>query len=319
VYGPGWVRLSDACLGGRRLRPGESLSAALTWHTGDTQPADGLVLFAQLVSADGWVLDQQDLIPQAGRYPASVWLPGRRFVETVRLTVPADAAAGPMRLLVGWYVAGRPAERVPVQAGRGATTGCAAPAAGRVVDGNAFGWPLVVAPAPGRAGPPHVPRADQLAGPRGLRLLGFTTVPQHGLAGPGLSVRLTWVALAAGRADLSTFVHLLDRRGRLVATADGPAGGAYGTSLWQSGEPVQDLHTLDLAGLPADRYRLTVGLYRLATGERLTARDAGGRPWPANEITLGELTVGGSGPRFQALRQDGPRPAQAAEAGATGQ
>jgi hypothetical protein len=94
----------------------------------------------------------------------------------------------------------------------------------------------------------------------------------------GDSIRLTGYSLESGRLvlcwqalqpvpdDYTVFIHLFDDGGQAVAAADGPPrSGNYPTSAWLPDETVEDAHVL-----PAwDQGYLTLGLYRLDTGERL--------------------------------------------------
>jgi hypothetical protein len=93
-----------------------------------------------------------------------------------------------------------------------------------------------------------------------------------GAAAPGgtLPVTLTWSARATPDADYTSFVHLLDPSGRIVAQSDGQPG-VYPTSLWTPREVERDSHPIALPPtlLPGS-YRLEVGLYRRDTMARLS-------------------------------------------------
>ncbi len=99
-----------------------------------------------------------------------------------------------------------------------------------------------------------------------LRLVGYDW------AGDG-RITLYWQALAPLTADYTTFVHVLDAQGNLVAQADGqPQGGSYPTSIWQTGEFVADEKVVEMVG--GERpLRVVVGVYELETGERLLRED----------------------------------------------
>lgn len=83
---------------------------------------------------------------------------------------------------------------------------------------------------------------------------------------------LYWQALAPMDEDYTTFVHVVDAQGGLAAQADSqPHDGAYPTSVWRVGEFVADGKEVALG---AERpLRLAVGVYLLATGERLSLAD----------------------------------------------
>jgi hypothetical protein len=91
-------------------------------------------------------------------------------------------------------------------------------------------------------------------------------------------VTLTWQGLAQMEADYTVFVQVLDAADQLVGQADAwPVQGTFPTSQWTPGETVSDPYLLQLdADLPPGDYRLHVGLYLLATGQRLAVVDGAG-------------------------------------------
>ncbi len=104
-----------------------------------------------------------------------------------------------------------------------------------------------------------------------VQLIGYDAVEENGI----LAVTLYWQAVAAPAHDFTTFVHLLDAAGNLVAQADSqPQNGRYPLSLWSPGEIVADTK---LIALPAERpLQVMAGLYLLETGERLPLTDNAG-------------------------------------------
>ena len=84
------------------------------------------------------------------------------------------------------------------------------------------------------------------------------------------------------------FVHLIDAQDRIWAQHDGaPAAGEAPTSSWVPGQVVSDSHALDLPiDLPAGSYRLAVGMYNPATGERLELYDTAGARQPDDRLLL---------------------------------
>jgi hypothetical protein len=105
-----------------------------------------------------------------------------------------------------------------------------------------------------------------------------------------LQLTLFWTALASMDTDYTIFAHLRDTNGVTVAQWDGlPLDGAYPTSQWRAGEIIVTPVKIALpASLPPGQYRLYVGLYQLATLERLpVAGDTSGE----NAVILGEVTL----------------------------
>jgi hypothetical protein len=93
-----------------------------------------------------------------------------------------------------------------------------------------------------------------------------------------LSLTLTWQALAPVPEDYTVFAHLLVGDEKLAQADARPCEGGCPTNAWRPGEIVVDWHRFALPpGAPAGPYRLAVGLYLLATGERVpvVGRDDG--------------------------------------------
>jgi len=86
-----------------------------------------------------------------------------------------------------------------------------------------------------------------------------------------LLAQLAWATNGPLAQDFTVFVHLVDEAGNLVTQHDGwPVMGTRPTGSWQAAEIISDGHMLEVpATLPAGMYRLRVGLYDGATGERL--------------------------------------------------
>ncbi len=118
------------------------------------------------------------------------------------------------------------------------------------------------------------------------RLVGYDlALPTAGIAaGQALSLTLHWQATGTANRAYTVFVHLLgpDDRPRGFGDAE-PAAGRLPTTGWLAGEYLADPHVLRVAAdAPAGHYRLAVGLYDPATGQRLPT--AAG----ADQVILGE-------------------------------
>ena len=98
--------------------------------------------------------------------------------------------------------------------------------------------------------------------------------------GPGdiAPVALFWEAEGAIDERYKVTVQALDGAGNLVAQVDTePRDGLLPTTLWEPVQVVADLYGLPLPPeLPPGRYKLIVGLYHVATGERLPVTRADG-------------------------------------------
>lgn len=110
-------------------------------------------------------------------------------------------------------------------------------------------------------------------------------------ATPPLTVELQWRVDQPPPGPLAVFVHLYGPDGTLLAQADGaPGGGFVPVALWQPGDTITDTFVLDgdVASLPLGSYRVRVGAYDPATGERLPAT-ANGRPVPDAAFEIGRI------------------------------
>ncbi len=114
-------------------------------------------------------------------------------------------------------------------------------------------------------------------------------LPDSAERGQPIELTLRWRSVAATDVDYTVFVHVTDAAGIQVAAADAqPRDGLYPTSWWEPGETVIDVHTL-APDLPAGVYRIEIGLYDLATMERLPVVHGGTAT--GDTLAIGELPV----------------------------
>ncbi len=106
-----------------------------------------------------------------------------------------------------------------------------------------------------------------------LRLVEAATPAAAISPGDAIPVELLWQAAPDFVPEpLVVVVQLLDAKGQVMASLESePLGGRHPITQWQPGELVRDRHTLPVpvAAAPG-QYKLIVGLYRVADGERLT-------------------------------------------------
>ena len=129
-----------------------------------------------------------------------------------------------------------------------------------------------------------------------IRFLGYHLPAGDWHAGDIVPLSLFWRSTESLAADYSVFVHLMAADGHLLAQTDSPpGGGTLPTSAWSPRETIVDRRGLLLPGdLAPGRYVLRLGLYLPSSGERLPVV-APGNGAPEDGLTLGELTVKGSG------------------------
>jgi hypothetical protein len=100
---------------------------------------------------------------------------------------------------------------------------------------------------------------------------------------------LFWKKSAPVAEDYTVFVHVLDSSDNIVKQWDlQPGNGNDPTSLWEDGETVTDVYTVEVS--THGMYRVELGLYRPATMERLPVTDGKGAAL-GDHVTLGPFEV----------------------------
>lgn len=235
----GQLRLAGYALSDDHPEPGETVTATLRWAA--VAPQGEYTAFVHVVSQAGGAVAGHDGPPLGGLYPASRWHRSSRsqpFPDRHPLALPADLPPGRYRLDAGLY---RPGTLEPV--------------------GERVTLDFLSVGREAGALPPQPPVA---------RFDGVQTLFMIGMKGdfrPGGTARLhlAWQAGSTGfDEDYTTFLHLLDKEGRIAQQWDAPpAGGWYPTSYWDPGEVVVDDRELSFSSqLAPGPYRLIAGLYR---------------------------------------------------------
>ena len=101
-----------------------------------------------------------------------------------------------------------------------------------------------------------------------------------------MRVDLYWQSLAPATADYTVFTHLLDSDDRQWTQGDKLPQEGYSTLFWDVGEVVLDRCDIPVPGdMPVGEYRVSVGLYRADSMERLPV-SLNGQPVPMDRILL---------------------------------
>jgi hypothetical protein len=110
--------------------------------------------------------------------------------------------------------------------------------------------------------------------------------------GGSVNVTLEWQALQTIAEDYTVFVHLVGPDGLLHGQVDFyPVKGTLATSHWTPGKVIRDPYTVMVpADAPPGEYTVHVGMYLLATLERLPLLNADGAPVD-DKVVLTGLTV----------------------------
>jgi hypothetical protein len=212
------------------------------------------------------LLDQQgqQVWGSIERYPADgyqtiYWLENEIVVDGFELPVEPNTPTGIYWLNVGLY------EEVKGQAVSLPLVVNGQPAGETSVT---FGPVKIGGPPPGVVIPdasPNQPLVVDLG--EAIRLRGYDLTQND----QNLDLTLYWESLVSTPIDYTVFVHVRNEAGETIAQMDRPPlGGAYPTSVWDSGELIPDhLPVPWPQELPAGDYAVVVGMYDFATGARL--------------------------------------------------
>lgn len=247
----GFNRAADAA-----LQPGEALDVDLFWQA-LADPGEDFLPRLQLLDLDAagdQVWAELTEKPVAGTYPTAWWRAGELVRDPHALPIPATVPAGRYRLALSLI---RAADGTLIASNQGQA----------VVD-------LTEIEVQGREHRywPTAPEHFQMVRfGSSVELTGYDLRQVLRAPGSPLEVTLHWHVLETPDRGYHTFVHLLDSDGEIVAQHDGPPGEGELPALgWLPGEYLTDTHLLQLPfDLPDGVYRLGVGLYDPATGQRL--------------------------------------------------
>ncbi|MEW5957971.1 MAG: hypothetical protein AB1801_09625, partial [Chloroflexota bacterium] len=149
--------------------------------------------------------------------------------------------------------------------------------------------PIVIRPGAAPAVNNGLPALAEFA--NGLELLGVEGLAEKTTAGEWLRFTLLWRSQTTSPTDYTVFTQFLGPDGQVWGQHDNPSkGGWYPLSLWAAGEAAADDYAVRLdPAAPPGEYRLIVGLYDPATGERV--RLAAGRGTGGDFLEAATITV----------------------------
>ena len=275
----GQLRLVGYNLAPYKVMQGNEIRLDLYWQT-VSKMNKNYEVFVHLLDSNEQVRGQTDVQPLQGAYPTVLWRPGEIVPDQYKIKVGPRAIPGKYTFEVGLYQK-TTGQRLPVIVD--AESGLldnkitleTVKVIGEPIDVGSIRFPMQVS-----LGDKIIFRGYDLAS-RALK--------------PGDTINLTlyWQARKKIDKDYTVFTHLLGPDGRIEAQHDDqPQSGRYPTSIWDVGEIVKDEHRLVIGlDVPSGSYELKVGLYQLATGERLPAYDQPGLRLTDDAILLGTLTV----------------------------
>ncbi|MCX7681806.1 MAG: DUF2142 domain-containing protein [Anaerolineae bacterium] len=267
------ARLLGVSLDRASVSPGEVLKVRACWEGLAAMKRDYTV-FVHLVGRDNMRVGERHTYPGLGRFPTSLWPPGRAFCDLYRVRVVEWAPVPELYdVVVGLYDA-ETGERLPVHAPDGAEVGLPILTQVRVA------LPRAAAELPEDARPVNYRLGERIA------LVGYQVAGEI-RSGELLTVTLYWQAIEPPEEDYVVFVHLLGGGSAKPLAQDDspPRAGRYPTSAWQAGEVIPDEHVLALPPLGVGDAQLGVGMYRRVTLERLPVTGPDG-PLPDGIILL---------------------------------
>jgi len=258
-----WLRVSASAQPTATLSSGQIVRAHLRLQRAPGQPGQAVALSLRLVDETNHVWAQADE-PVGGNQRDLVTLINEESLpQPLRLQIPVGTPPGDYRLMVIFYDP-TSGQALPV------TDASAPTEADALILGSVTLTP--------HAQPPQQP---VLAAFGPLSLLTASSPATMISPGDAVPVTLLWQAdQSVMRPTVVVVVQLLNRDGQVVASQEAqPAFGRYATSQWLPGEMVLDQQSLGTPQtLHGGVYRLIVGLYRAADGQRLRS-PCGLLPW----------------------------------------
>lgn len=265
--GPG-LRLLGYDVPEGEISPGETIPVTFYWQALASSPVDYTEELT-LVGPDGQVVTRGQAVV-GGDYPVDRWVKDEVVRDWAGLRVPPTVPSGTYDLSLAVHGPGGAVLRQVTLARVG-------------VSGRSRQFQA----------PPVQHRQEAVLG--GLvRLVGWEVQPTDRKVKPGevLHLTLVWQAVAPMDRSYTVFVHLVDESGKMEGQQDGiPGGGQLPTTGWLPGEYIVDTVDLIVRGDASEgRCRLAVGLYDLATSQRLSVADVSGAPL-GDHVLLGPEVI----------------------------
>ncbi|MCB0163223.1 MAG: hypothetical protein KDI79_03285, partial [Anaerolineae bacterium] len=255
------------------------LPITLRWQTRRWM-ADPLVIALKLLDKD-FNVGGERVATLGDRYPNVLWVPGEMVEETYPLRLKPDAPPGLYRLEVSLLRQDKSLpdgyEVLPPMDETGPLGNALYPVTIRLLD-------------PAHAMAPAKPFKAHLG--EAIELTGFEVNPNFSDSPKTVSLALYWQSTAKIDTDYTVFTQLIGPDGQVWAQWDNPPqAGRYPTTAWSEQDRVVDRYQLTLRdGAPPGDYRLLIGMYDPASGERLPVV-VDGQPQPDNAVELATLAL----------------------------
>ncbi|MCL4301351.1 MAG: glycosyltransferase family 39 protein [Anaerolineae bacterium] len=263
------------------LPPSSLLPITLHWQARRWM-ADPLIVSLKLLDQDFQVGGERQAT-LGDRYPNVLWVPGEVVEETYPLRLNPSAPPGLYRLEISLLRQDKTLpdgyENIPLTEGETDLGQNLYPTTFRLLD-------------PAHGTPPPYPFSAQLGD--SVQLTGYNLQPQSKIQNPKSKILLAlyWQSTAKITSNYTVFTQLVGPDGQVWAQWDNPPqAGRYPITAWAEQDSVVDRYTLALRdGAPNGEYRLLVGMYDPATGQRLPAL-VNGQPQPDNAVVLTTLSL----------------------------
>ena len=241
-----FIRLHGYEIEPTTTQPGAPLTVRLYWEVLNQPPGD-YYFFLHVRDETGTMVAQRDTHPGMGKFPASQWRPGDKFVETVQVYLPETAYPEPVTLQIGFYA---PVEQYRLAVYEGACVHF-------LGDVFTLGEVTVVA----KRG--RYPNPQDVNYNRIVRLVGYEYVGGR-VAAPGETVQLTlyWEGLDGQRLPQTMAqLYVTAPDGRVIAQTESPL-----LDYRRAPAVFADTHTLVVAAdAPPGEYQVSLYLFDIFT------------------------------------------------------
>jgi hypothetical protein len=260
-------------------RPGDSIEVITYWQTQQQMARDYNVALHLLDNTQTTQLAVDQIL--GGLYPDVLWAPGEFTQDKLTLSGRPTLLPGLYTLELRLYDYAQ-GNFVPLPMQDSTTQ---QPIKGQLVLGRV----RIVDPAESQ--PAQNAKIVHLG--QAIQLSGYDLPNRQVCPGQSLSLALHWEAAAAPPGDYTVFTQLIGPDGLVWGQQDNqPQQGRYPTTAWAVGDRVVDRYAIPVRqDAPPGVYHLVVGMYNLATRERLPAVDERGQRLPDDAITLSDVEV----------------------------
>jgi hypothetical protein len=247
---------------------GEAVEITLFWRC--LAEMDARYDLGLRLQRDGATVGFKRVQPAGSLHPTDQWVPGEIFRYPQSLPIAADAGSGTYEVYLNFYEAGSDKPLMPEGV---LLTELTVEHRERLFETPEIEYPMNVTLG------------------EGIEFLGYALEETTFKPGQTLSMTLYWRALRPMDTSYTVFNHLIDEEEVIRSQRDSiPVRGQRPTTGWAAGEVIVDPYQLPLdESSTPDTYRLEIGMYDGASGERLPMTGPDGTPIHERRILLGQV------------------------------